>query len=74
MLALGALRTATGLTVAFEENPGTFYVLMAIDMSIGMAAWMRFRRHSWGGTFEMCAAMFVPLTFCPWYGPARWRR
>ncbi len=65
MLVLGALRTAAGLTVPFEEQPGTAYVLMAIDMSVGMAVWMRFRGHGWAGTLEMCAAMFVPVVLLP---------
>lgn len=65
MLVLGALRSSAGLTVPFEKEPGTSYVLMAIDMSVCMAAWMRFRGHGWVGTLEMCAAMFVPLIFLP---------
>jgi hypothetical protein len=41
---------------------------MATEMSIGMAAWMRFRRHGWAPILEMCAAMFVPflLLFIPY--------
>ena len=65
MFVLGALRTVLGLTVPFEEQPGTAYLLMAIDMSVGMAAWMRHRGHRWAGTLEMCAAMFVPLVLMP---------
>ena len=65
MIVLGGLRAALGLTVPFEEQPGTAYLLMAIDMSIGMAAWMRYRGHGWAGTLEMCAAMFVPLALMP---------
>lgn len=65
MLVLGAMRDAVGLTVPFEKQPGTAYVLMAIDMSLGMGAWMRFRGHGWAGTLEMCAAMFVPVVLLP---------
>ena len=70
MFALGALRATLGLTVPFEESPGGWYVLMALDMSIGMAAWMRYRGHGWAGTLEMCAAMFVPIVLLPlvWAG------
>jgi len=32
---------------------------MAATMSIGMAAWMRFRRHRWAPVLEMSAAMFA---------------
>jgi flagellar biosynthetic protein FliP len=65
MIVLGGLRAVLGLTVPFEEQPGTAYLLMAIDMSIGMAAWMRYRGDGWAGTLEMCAAMFVPLALTP---------
>ena len=70
MLVLGALRDVVGLTVPFAEHPGTSYVLMATDMALAMAAWMRFRRHGWGGTLEMCAAMYVPALLLPlvWAG------
>jgi flagellar biosynthetic protein FliP len=65
MLVLGGLRAALGLTTSFEDHPGTAYLLMAVDMSIGMAAWMRYRGHGWASTLEMCAAMFVPLALVP---------
>jgi hypothetical protein len=65
MLALGGLRMALGLSVSFDDRPGTAYLLMAVDMSVAMAAWMRFRGHGWASTLEMCAAMFVPLALLP---------
>ena len=65
MFVLGSLRMVAGLSVSFEEQPGTAYLLMAIDMSAGMAAWMRYRGHGWSSTLEMCAAMFVPLLLMP---------
>jgi hypothetical protein len=70
MLVLGWLRDALGLTVVFAERPGVSYLLMATDMAIAMAAWMRFRRHGWAMTLEMCAAMYVPLALLPlvWAG------
>jgi hypothetical protein len=70
MLVLGGLRAVLGLTTSFEDQPGTSYLLMAIDMSVGMAVWMRYRGHGWAGTLEMCAAMFVPLLLVPlvWAG------
>jgi flagellar biosynthetic protein FliP len=73
MLVIGLLREAVGLTVAFADHPGTSYLLMATDMAIGMAAWMRFRRHGWAGTLEMCAAMYVPAALLPmvWGGVMR---
>jgi hypothetical protein len=36
-------------------------MVMATNMSIGMAAWMRFRRHSWTSVAHMSAAMYVPF-------------
>lgn len=34
---------------------------MAADMTIGMAAWMRVRRHGWQPIAEMSAAMVAPF-------------
>jgi flagellar biosynthetic protein FliP len=65
MLVLGARRDVLGLTVAFDERPGAHYLLMATDMAIGMAAWMRLRRHGWACTGEMCAAMYIPAVLVP---------
>src|SRR5690348_14739795 len=36
-------------------------LVMATDMAIGMAAWMRFRRHGWAAITQMSAAMYVPF-------------
>ncbi|PVG81966.1 hypothetical protein DDE18_14795 [Nocardioides gansuensis] len=70
MLVLGSLRSVLGLDVELGDHPGTWYVLMATDMSVGMAAWMRYRGHGWGSTREMCAAMYVPavLVVLVWSG------
>jgi len=65
MLVLGMVRSTLGLTVEFADRPGTSYLLMATDMSIGMAAWMRLRGHSWSMTAEMCAAMYGPAVLLP---------
>src|SRR5690606_11453403 len=54
MVVLGTLRDLVGLSPAFDTQPVAWYLLMATDMSIGMAAWMRFRRHDWPGILEMC--------------------
>jgi hypothetical protein len=35
--------------------------VMATNMTVGMAAWMRFRGHGWAATREMAAAMFLPF-------------
>ena len=41
------------------DRPTAHVLVMATNMSIGMAVWMRIRRHSWGGIGLMCAAMYV---------------
>ncbi|WP_327092897.1 hypothetical protein OIE66_20320 [Nonomuraea sp. NBC_01738] len=58
MFLFGWLRGLVGLTADGAELR---YLLMAVDMSIGMALWMRLRGHGWASTLEMCAAMFVPV-------------
>ena len=70
MVVLGAIRDALGWTVPFAERPGTWFLLMATDMAIGMVVWMRLRRHGWPGTLEMSAAMYVPALLLPlvWTG------
>ncbi|MEV4011429.1 hypothetical protein AB0J35_13080 [Nonomuraea angiospora] len=61
MFVLGMLQSALGLSLSHERQPELAYLVMAVDMSIGMAAWMRIRGHGWASTLEMCAAMFVPV-------------
>jgi flagellar biosynthetic protein FliP len=60
MFALGALLDVLGLGISHHEHPDLGYLVMACNMSVGMAAWMRVRGHGWASTLEMCAAMFVP--------------
>ncbi|WP_336214557.1 DJ-1/PfpI family protein [Nonomuraea sp. LPB2021202275-12-8] len=46
-------------------------LIMAGDMTIGMAVWMRVRRHAWARIAEMSLAMFVPflILLVPyWFG------
>lgn len=43
-------------------------LVMATDMSLGMALWMKIRRHGWASIIEMSAAMYVPfLVLLPFY-------
>jgi hypothetical protein len=35
--------------------------IMATNMTIGMAVWMRHRGHQWSAVGEMACAMYVPL-------------
>ncbi|MEQ4715436.1 hypothetical protein [Nonomuraea sp. B19D2] len=61
MFALGMLQSALGLAVSHDQHPDLAYLVMAVNMSVGMAVWMRIRRHGWASTLEMCAVMFVPV-------------
>jgi flagellar biosynthetic protein FliP len=44
-----------------DDRADVAALVMATDMAIGMAAWMRFRGHSWPPIAEMSAAMYVPF-------------
>ncbi|MEU4642848.1 hypothetical protein [Micromonospora sp. NPDC023814] len=64
MLLLGQLRAAVGTSLGFSPDLGRAdvgAVLMATDMSVGMAVWMRYRRHSWAAVGEMTVAMYLPV-------------
>ncbi|RKN40709.1 hypothetical protein D7223_26300 [Micromonospora endolithica] len=56
--ARGALAGALGLAPA---TPGVAALLMATDMSVGMAVWMWYRGHSAPAIGEMTAAMYLPV-------------
>jgi len=62
MLVLGPLAAllfgALGLA-GVVEHPVVAALVMATTMTIGMSAWMAFRRHAWGAIAEMAAAMYV---------------
>ncbi|AKU17127.1 hypothetical protein [Luteipulveratus mongoliensis] len=70
MAVLGMARAAVGLRASYDTQPELAYLLMAFDMSVGMAVLMRWRGHSWRSTAEMCAAMFAPVLLFPliWAG------
>ncbi|WP_433528739.1 hypothetical protein ACQPYA_20625 [Micromonospora sp. CA-263727] len=62
MLLLGPARASLG--AAFDlapATPGLGALLMATDMSIGMAVWMGYRGHSRVATGEMVLAMYAPV-------------
>jgi hypothetical protein len=65
MAVFGLARAAVGVTVEFHDRPGVSFLLMATDMALGMAVWMRVRGHGWPMTLQMCAAMYVPLLLLP---------
>ncbi|MGH3728079.1 MAG: hypothetical protein ACRDTU_04920 [Micromonosporaceae bacterium] len=53
-LATGGVDDSNVLRGAEVES-----LVMATTMSIGMGAWMRFRKHTWQPIIEMCAAMYA---------------
>lgn len=65
MLVLGTGRALLGLTIPFAESASLSYLLMATDMAIAMAVWMRLRGCSRPMTLEMCAAMYLPIVLVP---------
>lgn len=44
-----------------DALPAVDALVMATNMTVGMAAWMRVRRHSWPRIAEMSAAMYLPF-------------
>ena len=66
MMALGgldgAILSAAGTSVREVKNsaPEAFVLVMALNMTVGMTLWMRYRRHSWAMCAEMAGAMFLP--------------
>jgi cytochrome bd-type quinol oxidase subunit 2 len=66
MMVLGALDrgivAAAGASVddLRDGAPELVALVMAFNMTVGMAVWMRHRGHSWARVAEMAGAMFVP--------------
>jgi hypothetical protein len=59
MFVLGPLEGLVWPALTARADVGV--MVMATNMSIGMAAWMRFRGHTWRGIAEMSAAMYLPF-------------
>lgn len=53
--------TALGNSDFLLDHAGLRAPLMAANMTIGMAVWMRHRGHNWDAITEMGGAMYVPL-------------
>jgi len=43
------------------ERPAAATMVMATNMALAMALWMRVRKHSWPRIAEMSAAMYAPF-------------
>jgi hypothetical protein len=39
----------------------TYALVMATNMTVAAAAWMRFRRHGWAAIAELAVAMYAPF-------------
>ncbi len=59
MAVLGPVETL--LWPGVDDRVDVHAVVMATNMAVAMAAWMRFRGHSWPAVAEMSAAMYVPF-------------
>jgi len=59
MAALGAREAWLWPGLSGRTDVGV--LVMATNMSIGMAAWMKVRGHSWRGIAEMSASMYLPF-------------
>ncbi len=64
MVALGmpeyAAVDALGWSAA-ADRPDLAVMVMATNMAVAMAGWMRFRGHDWASVVEMAAAMYLPF-------------
>jgi hypothetical protein len=74
MVVLGPAESMLLNPIGWAEllaHPETYALVMATNMTLAMAAWMRLRGHGWAATAEMTVAMYAPfvLLFPPlWLG------
>ncbi|MBG0564614.1 hypothetical protein [Actinoplanes aureus] len=62
LVGMFALAPLWNLAVpGLDAHPDAHSMVMATNMAIGMALWMRIRKHDWRHIAEMCAAMYVPF-------------
>src|SRR6476659_5060778 len=69
MLGLGTVINALPGRSALFHPPVPSALVLATNLTIGMALWMRVRRHSWRSITEMSAAMYIPfvILFVPFW-------
>jgi hypothetical protein len=74
MVVLGPVESLLLNPIGWAELLAHFEIsalVMATNMTVAMAAWLRFRRHGWAAIAELAAAMYAPflLLFPPlWLG------
>ena len=59
-MAAAVICTALGHAGFLTHHAGLRGFVMALNMTIGMAVWMRYRGHGWAAIGDMGAAMFLP--------------
>ena len=71
-MAVGAICAALGHSAFLTDHAGFRSFVMMVNMSIGMAVWMRYRGHAWAPIGEMVGAMCLPwaLLIVPYVGGA----
>ncbi|GAA4011515.1 hypothetical protein GCM10022247_37430 [Allokutzneria multivorans] len=60
-MIIGMIALAPVWPDAWTARPDANAIIMATDMTVAMALWMRVRGHSWPRTLEMSAVMYVPF-------------
>jgi hypothetical protein len=64
MVVLGPAESMLLNPIGWAEVVANFEaatLVMATNMTVAAAAWMRFRRHGWAATAEMAVAMYAPF-------------
>ena len=64
MVVLGPAESMLLNPIGWAEllaHPETSTLVMATNMTVAMAAWMRLRRHGWAAIGEMAVAMYAPF-------------
>jgi hypothetical protein len=64
MVVLGPAESMLLNQIGWSElvaNFETYTLVMATNMTVAVAAWMRLRRHGWAAIAEMAAAMYAPF-------------
>jgi hypothetical protein len=64
MMLLGPAESMLLNPIGWAEVVATFeaaMLVMATNMTVAAAAWMRFRRHGWAAVAEMAVAMYAPF-------------
>jgi hypothetical protein len=64
MMLLGPAESMLLNRIGWAEllaHPETYTLVMATNMTVATAAWMRFRGHGWAAIAEMAVAMYAPF-------------